>query len=59
MSEQNKVIAIKEVELSPELKQMMTLISNGLSLVRAVRKIRGEREVQLMPVGRPFPSNTP
>lgn len=50
--EDTKIIRVNEVDLSPELRQVMTLVSNGLSLVKAIRKIRGEREVQLMPIGR-------
>ena len=50
--EKTKIIRVTAVDPSPELKQVMALVSNGLSLVKAIRKIRGTREVELMPVGR-------
>jgi hypothetical protein len=48
-----KVIKVTERNVSPELSQMMTLVFNGLSLVEAIQKIRGKREPELLPVGRP------
>jgi hypothetical protein len=53
---ETKVIKVTTQQVSPELRQMMTLVANGLSLVEAVRKIRGERQPQLLPVGRPKPT---
>lgn len=50
---ESSVIKITEFHVSPEFRQVMTLVSNGLTLVEAVRKIRGERPVELLPVGRP------
>ena len=54
---ETKVIKTTSPHVSPELRQMMTLVANGLSLVAAVRKIRGERQPQLLPVGRPKPTD--
>jgi hypothetical protein len=53
---ETKVIKTTSPHVSPELRQMMILVANGLSLVAAVRKIRGERQPQLLPVGRPKPT---
>ncbi len=38
---ETKVIKATTHEVSPQLQQVMNLVANGLSLVEAVRKIRG------------------
>jgi hypothetical protein len=53
---ETKVIKVTTSQVSPELRQMMTLVANGLSLIEAVRKIRGERQPQLLPVGSQKPT---
>ena len=48
-----KVIKMTEFHVPPEFRKVMSLVSDGLSLVKAVRKVRGKRPVELLPVVRP------